>query len=113
MVENGAKSATLKSYISAIKSILTDDGYIWDNKKVMLSSLTKACRLVNDQVKTRLPIHCGLLEVLLFEIQRQYSALQPYLSLLYKTIFIIGYYGLFRIGELSEGPHVIKAKTYM
>ena len=28
--------------------------------KAMLISLTKACKLKNDQVKTRLPIHLGI-----------------------------------------------------
>ena len=37
-------------------------------------------------------------------------AKQPYLEILYKTIFLIGYYGMFRIGELTLSPHVMKAK---
>lgn len=36
---------------------------------------------------------------------------QPYLAILYKAAFIMGYYGLLRIGELSQGPHVLLAKN--
>ena len=71
--------------------------------------MTGACHLKNDKVLTRLPIQCGLLKLILFEVQRLKTQDQPYLSLLYKTIFILGYYGLFRAGELTYGEHVIKA----
>ena len=69
MIENGSQSNSVKSYVSAIKRILIDDGYQWDDTKILLSSLTRACRIINDKVKTRLPIQCGLLELILFEIQ--------------------------------------------
>ena len=101
----------LKSYVSAIKRILVDDGYHWNNDKILLTSLTRACRLVNDRVKTCLPINCGLLEVLLFELERYFAdSHQLYLELLYKSIFILGYYDLLRIGELTYSPHTIHAK---
>ena len=35
---------------------------------------------------------------------------QPYLLVLYEAIFCLAYYGLMRIGELTEGDHPIKAK---
>ena len=109
LIDQGLQSSTLKSYYSAIKAILREDGYIVDDNKVLLTSLAKACRLINDKVHTRLPIRKQLLEMILFEIQRTYSFTQPYLEILYKTIFIIGYYGLFRIGELTSGSHPVKA----
>ena len=46
----------------------------------------------------------------MFEIERIMDK-QPYLELLYKTILAIGYYGLFRIGELvTPGEHTMKAR---
>ena len=56
LAEGGAQSSTLKSYVSAIKRILTDDGYVWNDNMVLLSSLTKGCKLINDKVRVRLPI---------------------------------------------------------
>ena len=79
-----------------------------NENRMLLSSLTHACKLVNDTVKTRLPIGIGLLEVILFELDRMFST-QPYLLSLYQTIISLGYYGLFRVGELTDSPHVIKA----
>ena len=35
---------------------------------------------------------------------------QPYLSVLYKTVLITGYYGLFCIGEITKGNHPIQAR---
>ena len=62
MVKQGAKSATLKTYVSAIKKVLVNDGYEWDGSKILLTSLTRMCRLNNDQAFIRLPIQVGLLD---------------------------------------------------
>ena len=72
---------------------------------MLLSSLTKACRIINDRVTVRLPIYKGLLEVILFELECIFKD-QSYLELLVKTIFIIGYYGLLRIGEMANEKHI-------
>ena len=110
-IDQGMKSTTVKSYVSAIKKTLVDDGYPWDDQRVLLLSLTKACKLVNDKVKTRLPIQCSLLEMILFELQRIFcSSGQQYIQLLYKTLFALSYYGLMRVGEVTRSDHVIKAK---
>ena len=111
MIEKGCQSSTVKSYVSAIKKLLVLDGYKWKDQEIMLSCLTKACKIKNDRVRTRLPIHCGLLEMILFEVQRYFRKKnQRYLEILYKALFSLGYYGLMRVGELTFSPHVLKAK---
>lgn len=111
LIDRGMQSASVKSYVSAIKKTLIMDGYVWDDNLVLVRSLVKACRIINDRVTTRLPIHCGLLEMLLFEIQRMFSASnQYYLEIMYKTLFAIAYYGLMRVGEITMSQHVLKAK---
>ena len=78
---------------------------------MLLGSLTKACKLINDKVHTRLPIQCGLLELILFEIQRVYgSAGQHYLQIMYTALFALSYYGMMRVGEVTKSDHVVKAK---
>ena len=109
MVEQGLQSASVKSYVSAIKSILVTDGYPWNDNRVLLMTLTKACRMVNDKVYTRLPIQCHLLELILFELQRIFDK-QFYLEIMYKALFCLGYYGLMRVGELTFSQHCVKAK---
>ena len=115
LVKNGIQSSTSRSYISAIKAVLQDDNYVWDNSLILLSTLTRACRLENDVIRMKLPIQVKLLELLLFEIKRIFTnSGQMYLSTLYKTIFLTRYYSLFCIGELTTGraggnKHTIKA----
>ena len=108
LVNRGIQSSTIRSYFSAIKKILTDVGYNYKQEEVMLNTLTKACRIINDKICTCLPINIKLLEILLFEIGHIFKS-QFYLESLYKTIFCLAYYGLFRIGELTHSPHAVKA----
>ena len=105
------QSASLKSYCSAIKNILVTDRYDWCDKKVLLSTIVKACRLVNDTVKICLPIRCGQLELMLFELDRLYGHTEPYLKMMYMALFCLGYYGLMRVGELCKSDHVALAQN--
>ena len=108
LVEQGRKSTTIKSYISAIKSVLAENNIKLDEEKSLLTSLTNACRVINDHVLTRLPIRIDLLHLLLIKINKYFEN-QPYLNKVYQAIFVSGYFGLLRIGELTQGPHVIRA----
>ena len=57
----------------------------------------------------RLPIQKGLLHILIDKLDERYQTRsQPFLCLLYKAILATGYYGLFRIGELTTGDHLIQ-----
>ena len=109
LVDSGNQSLTIKSYFSAIRKFLNSNGFEVKIDSVLLHTLTSACRLINDQVRIKLPIHISLLETLLFEMER-YFAGQTYLLATYKCLFTLAYYGLFRIGELTQSDHVIKAK---
>ena len=102
------KSSTIRTYVSAIKFVLTTDGYDWNDGKVLLNTITKSCKLKNDRLKIRLPIQKGLLELIMFRIQRKYNN-QPYLEAMYISAFLLQYYGLLRIGEIVKSPHTIQA----
>ena len=108
LADQGVKPTTLRSYFSAIKNILIRDGYQWNDKKVLLSSLIKGCKLKNDIVTVRLPIKRKLLEILIFEMDRINSA-QPYLKILYRALFLVMYYGLMHVGEVAFSDHSVKA----
>ena len=109
LTSKGTQYSTIRSYVSAIKHILKVDKYEWDDNKVLLSAITRACKIKNDVLRTRLPIHIGLLEMLLFEVNWEFQD-QPYLRCLYLAMFAIAYYGMFRIGELAMGIHSIRVK---
>ena len=109
LFEQGIKSTTLHSYVSAAKHVLTVDGYKWDNDLISLNTLVNACKIRNDIIKAMLPIHINLLEILMFELERIWSK-SPYLEIMYKALFLLAYYGLMRISEVV-GIHAVKAKN--
>ena len=75
----------------------------------MINSLTKACKLINDQIKTRLPIEKSMLGSILWQADKTYKD-QPYLRSLHKTLISTAYFGLFRLGELALGEHPVLAR---
>ena len=110
LIEGGVQSSTLKSYFSAIKHTLKQDGYVWNDNKATLSSLVRSRKLENDRVKVRLPIQKGLFDMLMFELERKFAN-QPYLEILYKAMFSLAYYGMMQVGEVTLGDHTLKAKN--
>ena len=77
----------------------------------MLSSITRACKIRYDRIKTKLPIRKGLLRLVLQGIHQFYmdNGNQAYLALLYTTMFATTYYSLLRISEIVMGTHPILA----
>ena len=79
--------------------------------QTLLTSLTKACRLVNDQIRTRLPIQRDLLGVIIKQVNKYFGDKnQNYLRILYKTLFSTAYFGLFHVGELTTSDHPVLAR---
>ena len=115
LVETKKKSTTIKSYISAIKAVLMDDGIELNEDRYLINALTKACKYVNDTVRTRLPIRKSFLNVILNKIEKVFlQERNPlYLCCLYKALFATTYYGLFRVSEVTAGLglHPIKARN--
>ena len=110
LIENNRKSSTIKSYVSAIRAVLKRLSiHICKNNEV-LATLIRTCRLKNDVIQTRLPIRRGLLEGLIKSISKCFKSPQPYLVILYKALMATAYFGLFRVGELTESEHVVKAR---
>ena len=61
----------------------------------------KACKLKNDKVTMRLPIHKGMLAIIIKRVQRTYNAInQPLLS----TMISTAYFGLFQISKIAKTP---------
>ena len=113
LIDNDLKSATVKSYLSTIRAVLWENNITLNEDLFLLSSLTRACKLKNDQVITRLPIHKDLPHLLIRETSKHFGRKlnQPYIETLYKAIFMAAYYGLLRIGEVTQGPHVLLVKN--
>ena len=111
LIDKKIKSTTVRCYLSAIRAVLREDGIELCEDRFLLNSLTRACKLVNDKVRIRLPIQRGMLHILLDEVKRYFSENnQVYLGILYRAILSTAYFGLFRIGELTKGEHPVLAK---
>ena len=111
LVDSNHQSSTVKSYVSAIKAVLLENKIKVDIDQTLISSIMRACRLINDQIRTRLPIQRPMLGVLLKQIDIHFDLRnQPYLKTLFKTIYSTMYFGLFRIGELTHSQHVVLAR---
>ena len=110
LIDCGRKSSTIHSYVSAIKALLLEDGIELSEEQYKLTSLIKTCKLKNDKVQTRLPIHKSMLNILLLTTARYFdNAGQLFLGKLYGALFASAYYGLLRVGELTSGTHPVFA----
>ena len=108
LVNKNQKPATIKSYISAIKSVLESEGNPISEDRAVLNALVKACKLKNDRIYTNFPIKKGLMTLVVKHMDVLFKD-QPYLAHLYKTMYATAYYGLFRVGEITLSEHVVKA----
>ena len=111
LIDNRLKSATVKTYLSAIRAVLWENKIKLNEDLWLISSLTRACKIKNDKVIATLPIHKHLLNLLLKQCVIYFGNEkgQPYLQSLYQAMFSAAYYGLLRIGEIAKRPHVILA----
>ena len=110
LIQGKKQSQTIKSYISAVKVVLRDDGVTINEDKFLFNSLTRACKLKHDRVRTRLPINKGMLHVLLRRTRDHFNREgQRYLKHMYCALFATAYFGMFRVGELMSGGHPIRA----
>lgn len=114
LADTGKASATVKSYVSAIRHVLRFDGIDIGDTNFQLPTIVRACKLNNDKLTLRMPIQKRMLSMILRTIEDHYQSInQPYLAILYKAMMVVGYYGLLRVGELTNGPHGIKANDLL
>ena len=110
LIENKLKSTTVRSYLSAIRAILWDCEITLNEDTCLLNALTRACKIKNDRLLTKLPMGKNMLKIVLTQNKVAHNT-QVYLRCLFAAIHAAAYYGLFRIGEVVKGPHVILARN--
>ena len=94
-----------------MKAVLKTNGIEINKDQYLISSLTKACQLKNDRVKTHLPIGKGLLQIVINKVKQFFDNKgQPYLATLHQALISTAYFGLFRVGELTSGDHPVLAR---
>ena len=108
LIHTKKKSTTIKSYVSALRATLKSEGICMNHDNAVLATLIKACKLKNNTIQTRLPIRKGLLGILINSLDKYYNTPQPYLVILFKALLAMTYFGMFRVGKVTKGPHVVK-----
>lgn len=112
LADNRKKSNTIKSYISAVRYCLSLDGIKVPHSNCELAAIVQAAKQMNDELYVRLPIQKGLLNLILNFIRSAYIQQrgQIYLGHVLMALYSSAYHGLFRISELTQGPHNVKAQ---
>ena len=110
LIDKKKPKATIKSYASGIKAVLKEDGVVLSSDEFELASILKASNYSDSQAFMRLPIQIGMLRLIIDKLDDYFNKFrnQPYLATLYKAVTLTGYYGLFRVGELTKSTHTIK-----
>lgn len=111
LANNKKHSATVGSYMSAIRHVLATDGIIVSRKNFRLAMIIKTCKLHNDVLYIRLPLQKKLLNRMIQFINYHYECNlgQVYLAAWLKTALVLGCYGLMRISEITKGEHALLA----
>lgn len=112
LAENRKNSNTIKSYISAIRYCLSLDGIKVPHSNCELAAIVQAARQANNELYVRLPIQKGLLQLILNFIRTTYIQQrgQKYLGTTLMALYSTAYHGLFRISEMTQGQHTVKAQ---
>ena len=110
LVETQKKSTTVRSYVSAIKAILLEAGKEIKEDKFLISAMTKACCLRNDKIHHKFPIKRNLLHAMYDQLPNVFPD-QMYLVVLYRAMFLMAYYVLLQICEITDtkSGHALKA----
>lgn len=87
--------------MSAIRHELKLAGVTLRENRIMLESIIRSTRYKNKQKRERLGITQNMLHQLIDQVELNYSQ-QPYLMALYKAMFVLGYYCLLRVSELTS-----------
>ena len=93
-----------------MRNVLAEDGVSLSKHNFVIHSLTRACRICNDKLVTRLPVHRDLVKMIIKQVHIwALDSGQLYLGKLYKAMIVSAYYGMLRIGEITRSPHCLLA----
>lgn len=109
LADNNYYENTIRSYISAIRHQLKQDGEVLNEDQFLLESIIRSSRIKNNIKRDRMGISLNMLCNLLDQLNIKFDT-QPYLRALYRAMFTLGYFCLLRVSELTTGRHPILAK---
>ena len=98
--KNGYKYGTIKTYSSAISFFHKIAGFKDPGTSYLVVKTLEGLRKVDGSVDLRLPITVVLLESLVSKALPEVCA-EGYNYLLYRAMYIVAFFGLLRVGELT------------
>lgn len=112
LADNRKFSATISSYMSAIRHVLAMDGIFVSRSNFQLAMIIRASKIHNDQLYIRLPIQQRLHNRILLHVKEELGQNrgQHYLSVMLRAAFSLAYFGLMRISEVSKSDHAVKGQ---
>ncbi len=110
LISEGKSSHTIASYMTGICSRLRLDGVDLRENEYLMKQLHRAAKK-KDSERIRCPVTKNLLNQILKRVDL--ATANDFKASLFKAIFAVAYEGLFRIGELVESEHALKATCVM
>ena len=92
-------SSTISTYVSALGYVHKLANFPDPTKNVLVQKILAAHSKLYSAPDVRLPITCGVLQRLVLALNHTNSS--AYQRLLFQTMFLVAFYGFFRVGELT------------
>ena len=99
--------ATMSTYISAIGYVHRIRGHYDPTSHPAVQKMLAATHKLNPRVDTRLPITIIILKRLVSALNDTVS--NPYIRLLFHAMYIIAFFGLMRVGEITRAKNGVVA----
>ena len=99
----GLKYSTICSRLSALKYINNLHGHSDTSKQFLVQRILQGCKLSSDNTDKRKPITKSILKRMIQSLSSIFDT--QYNRLLFKTMFIISFYALFRVSEITKTQH--------
>ena len=112
--EKGYAAATITTYIAGIGFYHKINGWTDPLNSFLIKKLLEGCRRLRPQADTRAPVTLGILEKILSVLAS--ICYSHYETTLFKAVFVLAYYGLFRVSELvytEKGGQPLTAKDLL
>ena len=92
-------SSTISTYVSALSYVHKLANFPEPTKQFLVQKILAAHSKLNSSPDVRLPITRSVLQRLVLALNHTNSS--AYQRLLYQTMFVVAFYGFFRVGELT------------
>ncbi len=110
LIHKGLASRTITTYMTGVHSRLQLDGVDLSENQYLMKQMHRVARK-RDVERVRCPISHNLLIQILKRVNLVVKT--EFEAAMFKALFSLAFFGMFRIGELVDSPHALKACNVM